>query len=150
MTNIHNGDRFLYIEEADLDKVPDAFQVAEHTRIFKPKAKTRCKHCNQVGHHHLDQACATRPPDDLRGSVETFHGGKFPLSNLHKCPEGCVIKEGEPGCEKVFLMSKHHYRFHKLKEHGKTEEAFDLLEEENSFQGYAEGPTNFVISTRRM
>ena len=71
---------------------------------------------------------------DLQGTVEAFLGGKFPLSNLHKCPHGCVLKEGEPGQEKIFHTSEHRYQFYKLKEHDKVEEAFDLLKEENSFK----------------
>ena len=134
MTNIHNGDRFLYVEESDLDKLPESIQIGEYAaRVFKPKAKTYCKRYRDTGHHHTDLGCCTHIPLDLQGTVEAFYGGKFPLSNLHKCPHGYVLKEGEPGWEKIFHTSEHRYQFYKLKEHDKVEEAFDLLEE-NSFK----------------
>ena len=31
MTNICNGDRFLYVEESDLDKLPESLQIGEYT-----------------------------------------------------------------------------------------------------------------------
>ena len=39
MTNICNGDRFVYIELSDMPKVPDIITVGEYqARVFKPKA----------------------------------------------------------------------------------------------------------------
>ncbi len=103
-------------------------------QVFKPKAKTHCKRCRDISHHYTDSGCHAHTPLDLQGTAEAFYGGKFPLFNLHKCPHGCVLKEGEPGWEKIFHTSEHRYQFYNLKEHDKVEEAFDLLEEENSFK----------------
>ena len=62
--------------------------------------------------------------------MKAFHGGKNPLSNLHKCPEGCVLHVGE----NEYVTSKHYYQFHKLMAHDKREEAFSLLKEDNTFK----------------
>ncbi len=61
--------------------------------------------------------------------VQPFREGKLPLSNLHKCPEGYVLKHND----KVFLLSEHMYQYRKLTSHGKAE-ADSLLEEEDPFK----------------
>ncbi len=61
--------------------------------------------------------------------VETFCGGKCQLSNLHQCPEGCIISDRGT----TFAMSEHHYQFKKLKAHDMGEEAYLLLAEESGF-----------------
>ena len=51
MTNICNGDRFVYIEAKDVTQFPNKLQVGEHVaQVFKPPEKDVCKHCNAEGH----------------------------------------------------------------------------------------------------
>ncbi len=57
-------------------------------------------------------------------------GGKYPLSNLHKCPHGCVAKDGD----KIFPSNEHCFQFKKLKAYDKTEAAFELLDEPDPFK----------------
>ncbi len=38
MTNICNGDRFLYVEESDLDKLPELLQISEYTASLQAKS----------------------------------------------------------------------------------------------------------------
>ena len=131
LTNIRNGDHFCYIESDVLEKIPEALQVGEyHTCVFKPRAQITCKRCGKEGHHASDSKCPMCTPPELENSIEVFWGGKFHLSNLPKCPEGCIITEGN----KVFPSSEHKYQFAKLKAHDKIEEAFDLLEEPDPFK----------------
>ena len=129
LTNIRNGDCFCYIESDSLDKFSDTIQVGQfHARIFKPKAQMTCKRCGKEGHHASDTECPARSLLEVSESVEVFRGGKYQLSNLHKCPEGC------PEGNKVFPLSEHRYQFSKLKAHDMIEEAFDLLEEPDPFK----------------
>ncbi len=62
--------------------------------------------------------------------MKAFCGGKSSLSNLHKCPEGCILHVGD----NEYSTSEHYYQFHKLMAHDKWEEAYALLEEENAFK----------------
>ncbi len=89
-----------------------------------------CKCCGKDGHHVSDPECLMKSPPEVSESIDTFRGGKYQLSNLHKCPEGYVITEGA----KVFPSSKHKYQFSKLKAHDKMEEAFELLYEPDPFK----------------
>ncbi len=63
--------------------------------------------------------------------MEVFCGGKFPLSNLHKCPHGChfIDKDGES-----YLSSEHHYQKAKLLVHDKPDVAAEVMREENPFK----------------
>ncbi len=63
-------------------------------------------------------------------TVETFHGGKYQLSNLHTCPEGYVIEDKGTS----FPSSEHHYQFNKLKHHNKGTEAYKMLMQEDTFK----------------
>ena len=49
----------------------------------------------------------------MKGTVETFCGDKCQISNLHQCPEGCVIEDQGT----MFTSSEQHYQFKKLKFH---------------------------------
>ncbi len=61
ITNICNGDRFVYIAASDLDKVPDQINIGEYrARIFRPNAITTCKQCQKEGHCSNDDSCPTR------------------------------------------------------------------------------------------
>ncbi len=99
-------------------------------RIFKPAALTVCKRCGNEGHRPNDDHCPAKATDIMAETVETFHGGKSQLSNLHICPEGCEIHDAGM----TFLSSEHHYQFKKLKHHDMGEEAYLLLAEEDSFK----------------
>ena len=59
-----------------------------------------------------------------------MRGGKHPLSNLHNCPEGCVIKDGQYD----FNSSEQHYQFGRLYFHGKVDESYHVLEVDMGFQ----------------
>ncbi len=73
MTNIRNGDRFVYIEVGDLSKIPDTITVGEYqVRIFRPKAVTICKCCQKEGHLASDDMCEALVPQDIQDSVEVF------------------------------------------------------------------------------
>ncbi len=78
----------------------------------------------------LDPECPAKALPEISKSIDAFQGGKYQLSNLHKCPEGCVITDGN----KVFPSSEHRYQFTKLKAHDLTDEAFDLLDEPDPFK----------------
>lgn len=129
LTNICNGDRFIYIEKGNL--VPDTIIVQDlHARVFKPVALSTCRHCGKEGHRQSDLKCPARAPSDLSDSVEAFHGSKHQLSNLHQCPEGCVIKAH--GTE--FVTSEHYYQFQKLKDHDQGKTAYLMLVEQDGFK----------------
>ncbi len=57
-------------------------------------------------------------------TVETFHGGKNPLSNLHNCTHGCTIHDSLH----EFHSSEQHYQFQYLHHHGKVDESYTILE----------------------
>ena len=99
-------------------------------RVFKPKAQMTCRRCGKDGYRAADSECPAKSPPEVSESIDAFRGSKYELSNLHKCPDGCVITEGN----KVFLTSEHRYQFSKLKAHDKVEEAFELLEEPDPFK----------------
>ena len=102
--------------QADLDKVPSIMQVGEYQAcIFHLLALSTCKRCDQVGHRPSDPKCPAKAMDLMMDTVETFRGGKCQLSNLHTCPEGCVIEDKGT----TFPSSEHHYQFKKLKHHDK-------------------------------
>ncbi len=126
-----NGNCFCYVKTESLNKFADTLQVGQFcARVFKPKAQTTCKRCGKDGHRASDSECPVRSPPEVSDLVDAFRGSKYELSNLHKCPDGCVITEGN----KVFPSSEHRYQFSKLKAHNKVEEAFKLLEEPDPFK----------------
>ncbi len=128
---IHNGDRFVYIEAKNVAQFPNKLQVGEHVaQVFKPTDKDICKRCNAEGHRHQDDSCPAQAPEEISKTVRAFCDGKNLLSNLHKCPEGCVLHVGE----NKYATSEHYYQFHKLMAHDKREEAFSLLDEDNAFK----------------
>ncbi len=51
LTSVRNGDRYFYIAQSDLPKLPSDFHILEHkAHIFKPLAIMTCKRCRQQGH----------------------------------------------------------------------------------------------------
>ena len=90
-----------------------------------------CKHCQKEGHWATDDVCEARAPRDIQDSVEVFRGGKFPLSNLHKCPEGCRLVDVDG---KEFLLSEHHYQRAKFIAHDKTDDMEKLMVKESPFK----------------
>ncbi len=131
LTNIRNGDHFVYVDLNNLLKFEEFFSVGEHrAHVFKPKMHSTCRHCGKDGHHASDMNCPARVPVEMSGTVEAFQGGKYELSNLHKCSHGCISKDGD----KVFPLSEHYYQFHKLKAYDKIEDAFALLDKPEPFK----------------
>ncbi len=98
--------------------------------MFCPLALSTCKRCDQVGHRPTDLKCPAKAMDLMMDMVETFCGGKCQLSNLHTCPEGCVIEDKVTS----FPSSEHHYQFKKLKHHDKGAEAYEMLMQEDTFK----------------
>ncbi len=80
------------------------------SRIFKPAALSSCKQCQSEGHHASDPACPAHAMPEMAEDVEMFCGSSCELSNLYKCPEGCVIEDQGT----TFETSEHHYQFKKL------------------------------------
>lgn len=137
ITNIQNGDCFLYVDVKDVPKLPSTLQVgtSKQARVFKPVGMLTCKHCGNVGHRLVDDACPAKAMEDIQQSIETFQGGRCKLSNLHQCPHGCEIDN----LGTKFPMSEHHYQFKKLKAHDLGVEAYELLLEEDSFKAMKKG-----------
>ncbi len=130
-TSIRNGDRFVYVAQQDVGKLPAQVEIGGAVaRVFKPTALTKCKRYGQEGHHPSDDKCPTHASEVMADTVEAFRGGNNQLSNLYVCPEGCEIHN--QGTR--FPSSEHHYQFKKLKYHNLAEEAHLLLLEEDSFK----------------
>ncbi len=132
MTNIRNGDWFVYIAADDVSKISDYLDIGEYrVCVFKPKAVMTCKRYHKEGHCASDDSCPAKAPKEVQDSMEVFCGGKFPLSNLHKCPHGChfIDKDGES-----YLSSEHHYQKAKLLVHDKPDVAAEVMREENPFK----------------
>ena len=73
ITNIQNGDWFLYILQTDLVKLPDLLDVLTYrARVFKHLAMTKCKRCGGDGHHSSNSKCPVRMTDEMADTVETF------------------------------------------------------------------------------
>ncbi len=95
-TSIRNGDHYMYVSEEGVSALPDSVEILGFCRrVFKPVSMRSCHHCNEVGHKAADEICPARAPEGLQGNLEVVHGGKNPLSNLHNCEEGCLIKDGQ-------------------------------------------------------
>ena len=71
-----------------------------------------------------DPKCVARAPVAMTESVEAFHGEANPLSNLHCCPEGCTIPDGQHD----FPSVEHHYQFSHLHYYDMDAESFHILE----------------------
>ncbi len=128
VTNICNGDRFLYVYVQDVLKLPQTVQIGGYQSwVFKPESMSTCKWCGNEGHHPSDPNCQARTSEEIQDTIEVFCGGKCELSNLHKCPEGCEISD----MGTTFNMSEHHYQFKKLKAHDKGIEAYEMLIEDS-------------------
>ena len=129
-TNIHNGDRYVYVDAATANRIPDQLDVGKHvSRVVKPATLSPRKRCGNVGHRQSDPNCLVRSTEEVRETIETFCGGKCELSNLHKCAHGCEFDtEGTS-----FPTSEQYYQFQKLKAHGKGTEAYEILMEEDPF-----------------
>ncbi len=64
MTNIRNGDRFVYIAADDVSKISDHLDIGEYRAyVFKPKAVTMCKRCQKEGHCASDDSCPAKAPE---------------------------------------------------------------------------------------
>ncbi len=119
------------MEAGDANKLPNTLHVGEFvSHVVKLLQLSACKHCGGVGHHTFDKSCSTQAPEDSADVVEMFRGHDSLLSNLHKCPQGCTIKD----LGMSFEISEHHYQFKKLKFHNKAAEAYEMLMKDNSFQ----------------
>ena len=50
-TNICNGDRYLYVDAATANKIPDQLDVGKHVSwVVKPATLLCCKRCGNAGH----------------------------------------------------------------------------------------------------
>ena len=96
LTSIRNGDKFLYVLEGVVSTLPDTIMVAGMPAwLFKPRVMATCKRCKQIGHIARDSQCLAKAPAVMAESIEPFRGSANPLFNLHSCPEGCVIPDGQ-------------------------------------------------------
>ncbi len=89
-----------------------------------------CQCCHEVGHKASDKNCPALAPAGLQDDLELIYGGKHPLSNLHNCPDGCEIKDGQYD----YGSSEQHYQFGRLCSHSKDDVAFCVLEADSGFQ----------------
>ncbi len=56
--SIQNGDRFVYIVQQDVGKLPLQIEITGVVaQVFKPVALTKCKCCGNEGHHPSDNKC---------------------------------------------------------------------------------------------
>ncbi len=130
LTGVHTGDRFVYVSSTEVSKLPNLLDVLTYkARVIKPPHMSQCKCCGQLGHCLSDLSCPAQAVEGVVETVETFCGGKCQLSNLHQCPEGCVISDRGT----TFATNEHHYQFKKLKAHDTGEEAYLLLTKESGF-----------------
>ncbi len=69
-TSICNSDRFLYISQSDLTKVPELLEVSTYkARVFKPMALTKCKRCGSEGHRASDPKCLAQMTDKMADTI---------------------------------------------------------------------------------
>ncbi len=129
-TSIRNGDHFFYITEAAVSSLPENLVSGFPAHLFKPKAMAMCKRCKQVGHYAGDNKCPAKVLPEIADTVEPFHGGVNPLSNLHACPEGCIVLDGHHD----FLTAEHHYQFNRLQFHGMHDESYQVLKSDTGFE----------------
>ena len=130
-TSIRNGDKYFYVTEDVATAMPGETTIAGFSaRIFKPLALTKYCHCGEVGHKVSDLVCPGRAPSEVAAIVEPIRGGRHPLSNLHACPEGCLLPDGQYD----FPTAEHHYQFKWLHFHNKLDESYRVLEAETGFQ----------------
>ncbi len=72
-TNIRNGDRYIYVDDDDVAKIPDQLHVGTYlARVFKPVGLSRCKRCGNEGHQLSDPNCPARADESMMDSVDTF------------------------------------------------------------------------------
>ena len=82
-----------------------------------------------MGHYASDPDCPARAPEAIAATVKPFHGSANPLSNLHECPEGCIIPDGNHD----FSSSEQHYQFKRLRHHRLIDESYQVLEADSGF-----------------
>ncbi len=81
-TSIHNGDRFLYISQSDLTKVPELLEVLSYkARVLKPMALTKCKRCGSKGHRPSDPKCPAQMTDEMVDMIKMFLVNGFDCIN---------------------------------------------------------------------
>ena len=108
LTSIRNGDKFVYLSEDQLNKLLETLEIKNYkARISRPVALSQCKRCNQVGHLAKHKNCPALMPEEIKQTIEPFRGASNQLSNLHCCPEGCTLPDGQFD----FALSEHHYQF---------------------------------------
>ena len=90
----------------------------------------KCRCCGDTGHRQNDDTCPALAPKDMMKHIIPFQGGRHQFSNLHKCPEGCVLKDGELS----FDTSEQMYQHHRLVHHGLHESANEITKADSSFE----------------
>ncbi len=89
LTNIQNGDRYVYMEAGDASKLPDTLHIGEFVScVVKPLQLSAYKHCGGVGHHAFDKSCPVREPDDTVDMVEMFRGHE---ASCPICTSACKV-----------------------------------------------------------
>ncbi len=73
LTNICNGDRFVYIDAVDLPKILDVIDVGEYrAHVVHPKAISVCRCCHKEGHCASDNSCPAKALQEIQNGVEAF------------------------------------------------------------------------------
>ena len=83
-----------------------------------------------MGHKQNDDVCLAIIPRDMMKHIIPFRGGCHQFSNLHKCPEGCTLKDGELS----FDTSEQMYQYSRLEHHGMHEVMRDVLTADSGFE----------------
>ncbi len=126
-THLHNGDRFFYVAADQVKDLPQVLFVKDfRARIYKPAVYSECSRCRFVGHRANSEECPAKAPEEVQQSTEAFQGAHNPLSNLHKCPEGCSWDSNQ---DVEVCSSEHEFQYEKLVEHSHADVAERLCEE---------------------
>ena len=129
-THLRNGDHFFYIAEKYVNLFQKNFMVRDYQAcVIKPASYNYCTSCQLVGHQPSSDLCIAKAPMEVQQSIQVFHGQDNPLSNMFICPEGCSW--GDDGT--IFNSSEQEFQFEKVVDHGKAEEAYELVEMEDIF-----------------
>ncbi len=76
--------------------LPEKIEIGEYTaRVFKPVALIKCRCSGDTGHRQNDDAYPALVLRDMMRHIIPFRGSRHQFSNLYKCPEGCVLRDGE-------------------------------------------------------
>ena len=121
---MRNGDRFAYVTQEEMSKLPDGlFVQGFKAQIFKPPKFQTCCQCGELGYQAKSDQCLALAPEDVRALIQPFRGGQCELSNFHVCPEGCTWERDS----QVVDSAEKDYQYGMLIHHGKQQEADKVL-----------------------